>query len=424
MLNIERTKLVMKRENIDWLIATTPENIFYSTGFRSLGQWLMRSSKIEVLVLIPAHDPTQSVLISPAQELDVAAAVPPRVSKVCSVGHITIEPGDKSLWEAPDHRLAKWTLDAPSYSSVYAAAEALNLIQPGQRVALDDNLTYESLKQVLPNQTELLIAPEVMQDIRVIKTEEELQLMRKGVQIAEEGLRKSLAALRTGITEIELGQVYNTSVVNAGAIPYMTLVGIGSNGASPNHPSTNRKLRPNELIRWDVGCEVDGYRVDMGFIAFYGTPGPKVVKYARAIAEAQTACFNTMQPGNKLSEVYQTGFDMMKAVIPAYKRKHLGHGVGVELREPPIIAPKEAHNERGVTFDRSKNDTADLLEPGMVIALEVLYYELGLGGFQIEDTVIITDEGPVRVNELPYELIIVPLKDHNEQEVAHEALTK
>ncbi|WP_262492893.1 M24 family metallopeptidase [Microscilla marina] len=423
---MERTKKIMKRENIDWLIATTPENVFYSIGFRSLGQWLMRSSKIEVLVLIPAQDPTRSVLISPAQELDVAAAIPPRVSKVCPVGHITIEPGDRSLWEEPDHRLAQWTLDTPSYTSVYHAVETLNLIQPNQRVALDDNLTYEGLREVLSPQTELFIAPEVIQDIRVIKTEEELELMRKGVQIAEEGLRQSMAALCTGISELELGHIYNTSVVKAGAVPYMTLVGIGSNGASPNHPSTNRQLRPNELIRWDVGCEVDGYRVDLGFIAFYGEPSPKVVKYADAIARAQTACFNAMQAGNKLSEVYQIGFDMMKAVIPAYKRKHLGHGVGVELREPPIIAPKEAQNERGVTFDRSKQATADLLELGMVIALEVLYYELGLGGFQIEDTIIVTEQGPVRLNKLPYELTVVPVKDkdHNKQEVINEALTK
>ena len=411
MLNIERTRAIMAREKADWLVATTPENVFYTIGFRSLGQWLMRSSRIEILVLIPRHDPHQSIQIAPAQELDVAAAIPPQVSQVHPVGHTTIELGDKCLWEEPDRRLAKWIFETPNHASVYAAVEALDLIQPGQRVILDDDLTYAGLQQVLPNSAELFIAPDVIQDIRVIKTKEEIELLREGVRIAENGLRASLAALRTGISERELAHVYDMVLVEAGATPYMTLVGIGSNGASPNHPPTDRVLRPNELIRWDVGCEVDGYRVDLGFVAFYGEPSPKVVRYADAIARAQTACFNAIRPGNTLAEVYQVGFDIMKAVIPTYNRKHLGHGVGVELREPPIVAPKEAHEERGVFFERARQETAGLIEPGMVIALEVLYYELGVGGFQIEDTVVVTEQGAERLNELPYELTIVPLSD-------------
>jgi Xaa-Pro aminopeptidase len=149
----------------------------------------------------------------------------------------------------------------------------------------------------------------------------------------------------------------------------------------------------------------------MGFVAFYGEPSPKVVRYADAIARAQTACFNAIRPGNTLADVYQVGFDIMKAVIPTYKRKHIGHGVGVELREPPIVAPREAHEERGVFFERERQETAGFIEPGMVISLEVLYYELGLGGFQIEDTVVVTEPGAERLNELPYELTIIPLSD-------------
>ncbi|VFN01849.1 MAG: Xaa-Pro aminopeptidase, partial [Candidatus Kentron sp. G] len=370
MLNVERTRTIMAREKADWLVATTPENVFYATGFRSLGQWLMRSSKIEVLVLIPLHDPRQSILIAPAQELDVAAAIPPQVSQVHPVGHTTIEPGDKSLWEEPDRRLARWIFDTPNHKSVYAAVQALNLIQPGERVILDDHLTYEGLQRIMPGNADLFVAPEVMQDVRVIKTDEEIALLRKGVEIAENGLRASLAALRTGVSERELAHVNDKVIVEAGAIPYMTIVGIGSNGASPNHPPTDRRLRPNELIRWDTGCEVDGYRVDMGFIAFYGEPGPKVARYADAVDRAQTACFNAIRPGNTLDQVYQAGFDVMKAVIPDYRRKHLGHGVGIEVREPPMVAPAKAHEERGVFFQR---DTTGLIEKGMIISLEVLY---------------------------------------------------
>jgi len=75
--------------------------------------------------------------------------------------------------------------------------------------------------------------------------------------------------------------------------------------------------------------------------------------------------------------VFNAAIEIAKKRIPQYERTHVGHGIGLELYEPPIITPT----------------TDIILEVGMIFNIEPPYYELGLGGFQVEDTVVVTDKG-------------------------------
>jgi Xaa-Pro dipeptidase len=98
-------------------------------------------------------------------------------------------------------------------------------------------------------------------------------------------------------------------------------------------------------------------------------------------------------PGAAASYVFSEAVDRVRAEgIPHYRRHHVGHGIGLETYEPPILSP----------------NTEIPLEAGMVFEVETPYYELGFGGTFIEDTVVVTDSGAKVLTELPRELQVIP----------------
>ena len=98
---------------------------------------------------------------------------------------------------------------------------------------------------------------------------------------------------------------------------------------------------------------------------------------AKTAKAAQEAAQNITRPGTRVSELFTAAVEVARKGSPEYQRTHIGHGIGLELYEPPSINPA----------------SDIILEEGMVFNVEPPYYELGLGGFQVEDTVVVTDKG-------------------------------
>ncbi len=139
-------------------------------------------------------------------------------------------------------------------------------------------------------------------------------------------------------------------------------------------------LRRGEVIRFDVGCMLDGYYSDIARNYSLGQPsaGERALRYYEAILAAEQAAVDAMRPGVPASAVFQAGVAAAReAGIPHYQRTHIGHGIGLEMYDIPLLGP---------------NDHTPL-EAGMVFEVETPYYELGFPGLQVEDTVVLREGG-------------------------------
>jgi Xaa-Pro aminopeptidase len=143
-----------------------------------------------------------------------------------------------------------------------------------------------------------------------------------------------------------------------------------------------------------VGVDVYGCISDVSRIFAYECASSHQNAVAGALIEAHKAMETIMEPGRRLKEVFHAGmFAIRKAGFESYSRGHLGHSVGLSIaEEPPYIS---ASCEK-------------VLQPGMIFSLETPYYIYGVGAFNFEDMVLITETGHEVLNQLPEVLQVLP----------------
>jgi Xaa-Pro aminopeptidase len=387
LLNKQRILNIMQANDVDVLMATIPENVLYASGFRSLSQWLIRGRKTPVIVVLNTNG--DLTLVAPAGELDRAACNPPAVDRIIAFDTVTIEPGYEAIWLQEDRRYAEIALSAGRPADLWEALATLDL-QNASCVAIDDpDLVADYREHYSAN---VIDGRSLWQESRLIKTPAELARLRKAVEITEHALQHSMAAVRVGMSERELGAIFEAALLEAGGQPYLTVIGGGTFGAYPNHVPGDYRIKAGDLIRWDVGCEYNGYVADIARTACVGEPNELQSRRWQAVLAGQVAALEAILPGVPASEIYRIGMDAARnAGLPEIKRKHIGHGIGIDMYEQPSISPHETL----------------ILQQGMVFELEVLFYEFGFGSTQVEDTIHITSDGYERFTTLPHELFIV-----------------
>jgi Xaa-Pro dipeptidase len=252
----------------------------------------------------------------------------------------------------------------------------------------------------------------LVREVRMIKSASELTLIKEAAAVIDRALNKSLTQLKEGIREFEwmalieyhirleghLGIMrmrgYNqeiiTGAVGAGdAIATPTYFdgpagGLGLSAASPQS-SSRRPIGRNEPILIDIGCCIEGYVIDQTRTAVIGTL-PEDLANAYAVSEHILRETEAMlKPGTVCEELYTRSLEMASSAdlkdhfmgYGADQVKFLGHGIGLEIDELPVLA-------RGFRYP---------LEPGMVIAVEPKFTFPGRGVVGIENSYVITDTG-------------------------------
>jgi Xaa-Pro aminopeptidase len=262
-------------------------------------------------------------------------------------------------------------------------------------VALDDRgvtqSTFSALQAEISN---LKIQPgySLLQEIRTIKTSDEVERIRKATRITEEAMEVALAEAHIGITEEEMEKLFNITVIQKGGTPLFAVIGFGDHSALANSVPSSRTLQNGDIIKIDAGCRFKGYCADIARTVVFGAASSKQLNYYQAVLEGENQAINLLRPGVSAGEIYAVALDAVRrSGIPHYRRHHVGHGIGIEGYDPPLLSPNNNM----------------LLEPGMVINVETPYYELGFGGVTVEDTMVITEDGFQFLTESSRELRVL-----------------
>ena len=238
---------------------------------------------------------------------------------------------------------------------------------------------------------QLVPADEVMATLRVCKDAREVDQMRQAVALIEAALRTTLNQVRVGMSEREVAGLLRAEVLRAGGedVSFAPIVVGGPNAASPHSVPSDRPLRPGETIVIDCGAIVGGYASDITRTVAIGGLPEELVQVYETVREANAAGQARAAPGVEAQEVDRAARAVIKAAGYGTAFIHrTGHGLGLEVHEPPYIV--EGNEER--------------LRPGMTFTVEPGIYLPGHGGVRIEDDVVITADGAESLTTFPREL--------------------
>ena len=244
-----------------------------------------------------------------------------------------------------------------------------------------NELTVRQLQQYSAScSSEMVNAEGVVQQLRRIKNEAELQRISMASEIADRALAHVepllVSALSHDISERDIRDELELMMRRFGADgpSYETIVATGPNSALPHHRPTTSLLREGHSVVIDVGALVDGYHSDMTRTYLLGDCDPELVRMHQLVIEAQSHGVRAVRAGVAASEVDGVCREIFDRHGIGHEFSHgTGHGVGLQIHEMPWL----------------RKNAKEPLTAGEVVTVEPGLYRVGLGGVRIEDLVLV-----------------------------------
>lgn len=235
----------------------------------------------------------------------------------------------------------------------------------------------------------------LVEELRMIKDESEIECMRKAAAIADEAFAQILPLIRPGVLERDLATEleYRMKKLGAEGVAFETIVASGVRSSLPHGTASDKPLETGDLVTFDFGAVYQGYCSDMTRTVMVGEPTDKQREIYGIVLEAQKRGVAACRPGitgKELDEVCRAY--IAEKGYGDYFGHGTGHGVGRFIHEGPRI------NQRGGDV---------VLQPGMVVTVEPGIYLPGWGGVRIEDMLLVTDSGAESFTHSPKELLIL-----------------
>ena len=336
---LKRLQAALKRRRLDAMIVFDRYNAFYLTGFNSSLSYLLVT-------------PRSAELLVDGRYIEAAG----RAVKHCEV----------KLFKKLPQSLKKWQRE----------------VNP-RKIGFEGSIPWSQWRQFdeLIRGVEWRESGDLILKQRLIKSAEEIRMIAASAKLTDAIYEAALAAAEPGATEIDLRDLIRTEAVRRGAdgLSFDSIVATGASASMVHYETSAVPLRRGDMLMIDMGMILESYCSDMTRAVALGTKPKKRMRRAfDAVLAAQEATLKEVGPGVKTADLHRLATERLKRRgLARYFDHGLGHGVGLELHEGPVLNAA----------------SKDVLRAGMVITIEPGVYLPGVGGVRIEDLVAVTRNG-------------------------------
>jgi Xaa-Pro aminopeptidase len=369
--NKKKASEVLDKNGIDLLIASTPVNVFYTTGLP-----VTHVAPNPILYVLSNQYPNLSVIRRDGEEsaiiwslydsVEEFSWVPP--SEVYRIG--SLDAAVKMLLKiVKDWELNDKTIGLESYMPRYQS---------------------EALQKTFPN-AKFVDGDKVFIEMRLIKTEEEIRRIKKSTEVAEKAIKTCIDNVKLGMLDTELLQIARRTIIDEGAWGWDHLtMNIGP--SDPEAPGLGTPVTPNDIVRFDFGAVWEGYISDVSRGVVIGEIPRKAQEAMDYMIQVQEYCANGIKPGVNATEFREEARNYLKSLTSRGFYLITAHSIGLECEEIHLFGPTGA---LGIPF-----------EENMVLDLEVWLNVRGQGLVGVEDCYRVTASGCERLSKLDKNIII------------------
>ena len=258
-----------------------------------------------------------------------------------------------------------------------------------------DYMTYSTVVQYKSKiDADLEPVSNLIEKIRMIKTPDEVAILKAAAKIADDAFEHICGFIRPGLTELEVSNELEFFMRKQGATSssFDTIVASGLRSALPHGVATDKVIETGDMITLDYGALYNGYISDITRTVAVGEPSAQMKEIYDIVLKAQELGVEKIGPGMSGIKADAIARDYIKSKGYGEAFGHsTGHGIGLEVHEGP-----------GLSF---RSET--VLEPGMAVTVEPGIYLPGVGGVRIEDDILVTESGNERLTNSTKELRIL-----------------
>jgi len=252
-----------------------------------------------------------------------------------------------------------------------------------KRLGFDERHTsyalWKKLKEFCPRNAKLIPATGLVESLREIKDEGEINQIRECLKLHFKAIDFIKKVVKPGLSEREVALQLERFIKSRGAeFSFSPIIASGPNSCHPHARVTDRVTLDNEGVLLDFGIDLNGYKSDLTRNIFLGRIPPRVKQVFDALTLAQREAISLIKPGVACSDIdTQARKVLRKFGFAKYFGHSLGHGVGLDIHEGP----------------RLSSQSKSILEAGMVVTVEPGVYIPNEFGIRVEDMVLVTKEG-------------------------------
>ncbi|MCL2301426.1 MAG: Xaa-Pro peptidase family protein [Firmicutes bacterium] len=357
--NKQRAAALMERHNLDFMVVTSPRNVWYTTGLPTL-----HGAPNPILEALDNKFPNFSVIKRDGS-----------VTVLNWVGFMSI---DEFCWA--DDSIAIFSRDMIE-DMLLPTLEEMGF---GGRVGVESDIPKYVADALAAGEAELVVCDDILNTLRLVKSEEELARLTRAMEITQTVTEKCLGILKEGLTDDELISFARAEMLRQGAEDWNHFT-IRFGDSDPEAPGVGRELQRGEIVRLDLGAVYKGYVSDLNKHAILGQADGEARTVLDGLIRLQRYCAENIRPGVNMAQLSDAAAEWYDEHVPGGAAYLMGHSIGLQVEDAHLFG--------------SLGGPDMAFEENMVFEIEAweAYGDTQLG---VEDMYVVTAEGCKKLSSL------------------------